>query len=336
MKVLLLAHTDMIPPEKPTLRDLSWASWKTEYTVLQSLKKNGHDVQMVGLYNDLTVLEKAVETFAPDIVFNLLQEFQEEGAFEQHIVSYLELKNIPYTGCSPRGLTLTRDKALAKTLLESQGILTPRFFSVARGQSVPNQLPLEFPMIVKSQTEDASLGIAQSSVVKSVKKLQERVKFIHEQIGTDALIEEYIEGREIYVSILGNKRMQTLPAWELYMDELGKESYPIATRNLKFSKKYCKKHKIRRGSAQGLTPLLEKQISEVSKAAARALALNGYMRADMRLTEDGRIYILEVNPNPELAEGEDLAAAAEMMGMDYCQLIEKIISLGLSWSQTAA
>jgi D-alanine-D-alanine ligase len=336
MKVLVLTHTTTIPPEKTSAKARRWADWNTEYTVIQSLKNSGHTVEVVGLDHDLSVLDKAVDTFVPDIVFNLIQEFQDQVIFEQHLVSYLELKNIPYTGCSPRGLTLTRDKALAKTLLERQGILTPKFFSVARGQSVPAQLPLTFPMIVKSQTEEASLGIAQSSVVTNAKKLQERVTFIHEQIGTDALVEEYIEGRELYVSILGNKRMQTLPPWELFMDSLNKESYPIATRNLKFSEKYCKKHNIRRGSAKDLSPLLEKQISNACKAAARALELNGYMRADLRLTADGRIYILEVNPNPELAEGEDLADAAQLMGLSYKQLIERILNLGLSWAQSAA
>lgn len=335
MKIIVLLHKDLIPPDKVSAAELAWADWKTEYTVIQSLKKNGNEVKIVGLDHDLQALDQAIDEFQPSIIFNLLEEFQDEAVFDQHVVSYLELKGIPYTGCSPRGLTLSRDKAVTKLMLQHEGILTPQFCVVPKGNGVSRTFDLKFPVIVKSLIEEASLGISQSSVVTNIEKLEERVQFIHEQIGTDALVEEYIEGRELYVGLLGNKNLKVLPPWELYMNELNKSGYAIATRNVKFSKDYCSKHNITRGLAKNISPQIQKKIERVCKKAVRSLGLNGYMRVDLRLTDEGDIYIIEVNPNAELAKGEDLANAAQAAGLNYDALVEKVVQLGYAWNRVA-
>lgn len=335
MRVLVIVHKDLIPPDKTTQSKLDWADWKTEYTVIQALKSKGHQIKIVGLDNDLSALDEAIDQYKPSIIFNLLEEFNDEAVFDQHVVSYLELKGIPYTGCGPRGLTLCRDKAVTKMLLQHNDILTPNFCVVTKGTQVSKNLDLKYPLIVKSLVEEASLGISQSSVVNNYEKLCERVQFIHENIGTDALIEEYVDGRELYVGVLGNKNLITLPPWELYMDDLRKNGYAIATRNIKFSKIYNDKHNIRRGLARGLTPETKRKIAQVCKKAIRAIGLNGYMRIDLRLTADNQIYVIEVNPNAELAKGEDLANAAKAAGMDYEQLVDKVVQLGRAWNKVA-
>lgn len=333
MRVLVLVHSALIPPESTSSEKLAWADWKTEYTVIRSLKKNNHDVRVLGLDDDLSVLQKEIHVYKPHIVFNLLEEFLGRPDFEQHIVSFLELKGIPYTGCGPRGLTICRDKALTKMLLQNHGISTPQFFVASKGSSVGETCKLRFPLIVKSLTEEASLGISQKSIVHNPQQLHERIQFIHESIGTDALVEEYVEGREIYMGIIGNRRWQILTPWELDMNSM--KGYPIATRNVKFSKSYNRKHKVSRGPAKDLPPLLVKRLEKICRLTMKSLNLNGYARIDFRLAEDGSVHVLEVNPNAELAKGEDLANAAQHAGISYDDLINKILNMGRKWNSAA-
>ncbi|MCJ8277557.1 MAG: hypothetical protein MJK18_12000, partial [Bdellovibrionales bacterium] len=149
------------------------------------------------------------------------------------------------------------------------------------------------------------------------------------------LVEEYVQGRELYVGVLGNSKVQVLPPWELHFGDIGEGGYPIATRNVKFSKKYCDKHGVKRGLAKKIDDGTIKKINNLCRGAFKALKLNGYARMDLRLTEEGEIYFLEVNPNAELANGECLANAARHAGLSYDQLIAKILSLGMSWKDIA-
>jgi D-alanine-D-alanine ligase len=157
------------------------------------------------------------------------------------------------------------------------------------------------------------------------------VKFIHESIGTDALVEEYIEGRELYVGILGNNRLQVLPIWELSFSGMPEEARKIATERLKWSLKYQKKHGIVSGPAKDLPEALTRSITSICKRIYRNLMLSGYARIDLRLAEDGRVVVLEANPNPQLAHGEDFADSAEKAGIEYGPLLERIMRLGLEW-----
>src|SRR5690606_23940799 len=201
-------HEDLVPPE--TLEgytDKQILEWKTEYDVVSTLRKMEHDVRPLGVWDDLGKIRKELEEWKPHIAFNLLEEFHGVAMYDQHVVSYLELLKQPYTGCNPRGLMLSHDKALCKQILAYHRVLTPKFVVYPMRRTVKRTKRLQYPLLVKSVSEEASLGIAKASIVTSDEKLKDRVQFIHEHVKSDALVEEYIEGREIYVSILGNQRL---------------------------------------------------------------------------------------------------------------------------------
>jgi D-alanine-D-alanine ligase len=331
IKILIIMHESLIPPEKFEKKDLASALWKTEYDVIQALRKMGHEVYPLGVLGDLEVIRKALNEFKPNIVFNLLEEFDENVTFDQHIVSYLELKRIPYTGCNPRGLTLARDKALSKKILSYHRIPVPKFQVFEKNQRIKLKKQMKFPLIVKSLTEEASLGISQASVVNDEILLDQRVKFIHEKLDTDAIVEQYIEGREFYIGIFGNKRLKMLPVWELKLDDLPNSAHAIATEKVKWSEDYRKKYGIKSVQAVQLTEQEMNKIYDYCKKAYKCLGLNGYARIDIRYTESGRVYLLEANPNPGIAYGEEFPDSAEKISMSYEQVLEKILSLGLSW-----
>jgi D-alanine-D-alanine ligase len=247
------------------------------------------------------------------------------------VVAYLELLRVPYTGCNSRGLVLARDKSISKKILHYHRIGVAAFEVFRRGRRVRRPRRLHFPLIVKSLTLDASLGISQASVVEDEERLVERVRFIHESLGTDALVEEYIEGRELYVGLLGNRRLRVLPVWELDLSGMPEEARRIATERLKWNLSYQKKHRVNSGPAKDLAPEVLKQITSVCKRVYRSLELSGYARIDLRLRDDGRVFVMEANPNPQLAYGEDFAESAEKAGLEYGPLLERIISLGLRW-----
>ena len=331
LRVLALVDENLVPPDDPAGHDVVNAPWKMEFDVVHTLREEGHEVLAVGVGSELGVIRRAIQEMKPDIAFNLLESFADVATWDQNVVAYLELMRVAYTGCNSRGLLLARDKALAKKILTYHRIPVPDFLVVPRGRAVRRPRRLGFPLIVKSLTLDASIGISQASVVEDDARLEERVRFIHESIGTPALVEEYVEGRELYVGILGNQRLQVLPIWELDFSGLPEEARRIATERLKWSMSYQKKHGIMTGAAKDLPDLLARRIGEVCKRVYRTLMLSGYARIDLRLTDDGRIVVLEANPNPQLAYGEDFAEAAETAGTDYGPLLERIMTLGLAW-----
>jgi D-alanine-D-alanine ligase len=331
LRVLALCEESLVPPEDVKGKDLAAAPWRTEYDVIHTLREQGHEVVGLGVGSELGVIRAAIAEHKPDIAFNLLEGFADVPIWDQNVVAYLELMRLPYTGSNSRGLLLSRDKALAKKVLSYHRIRVADFVVIPRGRMVRRPRRLRFPLIVKSLTLDASIGISQASVVEDDAKLEERVRFIHESIGTDALVEEYIEGRELYVGILGNHRQKVLPIWELSFAGLPEESRKIATERLKWSLLYQKKHGIVSGPAKDLPEALVRKIASVCKRVYRSLMLSGYARVDLRLTEDGRVYVLEANPNPQLAHGEDYAESAEAAGIKYGPLLERILRLGLEW-----
>lgn len=330
MKVLVLVHKDLIPPEKPKSKE-EWetADWKTEFDVVSNLKKAGHIVECQGVESDLLVLKEKLDTFKPRIVFNLLEEFAGEAVFDQNVVSYLEMKGVRYTGASPRGLMLSRDKMLAKKLLHYHRIPTPRGVVFPRNRKFKSP-KIDYPLFVKTLNEEASLGITQGSIVHDDQELKERVAYFHEKYSADALAEQYIEGRELYVGILGNHRVQILPTLELFFDKLSERAPKIATSKVKWDYKYRKKYGIKTGPAKDLSPELIKKIQSICKRAYRALELSGYARLDLRLKENGDIFLIEANPNPDVAFEEELADAALADGLKYPELLNKILRLGLA------
>ena len=331
LRVLVLVHEDLVPPETTEgLSDKQIQPWRTEYDVISTLKSMGHEVYPIGLYSDLGVIRKALEEHKPHIAFNLLEEFHGYAVYDQHVVSYLELMKQPYTGCNPRGLTLAHDKALSKKLLAYHRIQVPGFAVFPINRKARRPSILKFPLLVKSLSEEGSTGISQSSIVYDDEKLAERVDFIHRQTSTHAIAEQYIEGREIYVGVIGNQQLQTYTPWELVITKLPNGAPNIATGKIKWDYAYQAKVGVVTQAAT-LTVELQKLIEHISKRIYRILSLSGYARLDYRLADDGRLYLLEANPNPDIAIGEDFAEAAVHSGVTYGPLLQKIITLGLSY-----
>ena len=284
---------------------------------------------MLGVQTELAPIRDAVEEWKPDIVFNMLEEFHGETLYAQNVVALLELLRVPYTGCNPRGLMLARGKDLSKKLLKYHRVPVPAFAVFPMGKKVRRPGRLKFPLIVKSLWEDASLGIAQASIVDTDEKLAERVAFIHKRLNTPAIAEEFIEGREIYVGVLGNDRIQVLPVWELSFSNLAEGSHAIATEKVKHDPIYQEKRGILQGPAQDLSPKVVTKIRTLAKRIAHTLELDGYGRIDFRLSKDNIPYFIEANPNPEIAASQEYAQAALHAGTSYADLLNKIVMLGL-------
>ena len=330
LRILILLTQDLMPPEKLEEGvEIEKQEWRTEYDVISTLRSMGHDVYPVVLRSDLAVIEKAREEHKPQIAFNLLEEFDGHALYDQHVVSYLELLKQPYTGCNPRGLTLAHDKALTKKILSYHRIAIPGFAVFPMGRKVRRPRQLQFPLLVKSVVEEGSVGISQASVVNDDEKLAERVEFIHRQTSTHAIAEQYIEGREIYVSVIGNRRLQTYTPWELIIQNLPEGAVNIATGRLKWNTDYQKKVGLVTKPAD-LPSELQRKVELLSKRIYRHLSLSGYARLDYRLRADGEFYLLEANPNPQIARNEDFADSAAHCSLSYEQLLQKIITLGLS------
>jgi D-alanine-D-alanine ligase len=332
LRVLVLMHHYLVPPEDVTGRDLATVEWKTEYDVLKTLREElEHDVHVLGVKDDLAGIRQANDEFKPHIAFNLMEAFHEVGTFDQNVVSYLELLRLPYSGCNPRGMLLSRDKALSKQLLQHHRVQVPDFVTVLRGRKPRLPKRLTFPLIVKSLTQEASIGISQASVVEDEGKLRERVEFIHESVGTDALVEEYVDGRELYCGVIGNQRVQVLPVWEMTFEKMPEDQHRIATERVKWSPKYQKKMGIDTGEATELPEGTAAHIQHISKRTYKILQLSGYGRIDLRLDPQGKVHVLEANPNPQIARAEDFAQSAAKAGISYPALLQRILTTGLRW-----
>ena len=331
LRILALMHGDLVPPEDTTGVDLKKVEWKTEYNVITNLREMGHEVRALGVRDDLELIRSAINEWKPHIAFNILEEFGRIAVYDQNVVSYLELLGVAYTGCNPLGLMLCRDKSLSKKILSYHRIHVPEFAVYPIGRAVRRRKRLSFPLIVKSRSQEASVGISQASIVDNDDKLQERVTFIHKNVGTDAIAERYIEGRELYVGVLGNMQLQVFPVWELFMSGMPDEVRRIATERVKWSRKYQDKYGIKSGEAKDLPEGMARRIQNHAKRIYRVLNLSGYTRIDLRLDPTGKVYVLEANPNPEIASGDDFADSAEKASVPYKALLQRIINLGLRW-----
>ncbi|MGH9956278.1 MAG: D-alanine--D-alanine ligase family protein [Pyrinomonadaceae bacterium] len=331
LRIIVLVHQDLVPPDSlDGLSEKEIVEIKTEYDVITTLKKMGHEVFPIGLYNQLNVIGDALMEHKPHIAFNLLEEFHGYPLYDQHVVSYLELMKQPYTGCNPRGLTLAHDKALTKMILAYHRLQVPNFAVFPLNRKVKRPKRLTFPLLVKSISEEGSVGISQASLVHDDEKLIQRVEFIHQRNKTAAIAEQFIKGREIYVGLIGNQNIQTYAPWELVMEKLPEGAENIATLKVKWDPAYQQKVGVVTKAAE-LTPEQHKTLERLSKRIYRYLFLSGYARLDYRMTEEGQFYLLEANPNPQIAHNEDFADSAEHSGVPYDQLLQKIITVGLNY-----
>lgn len=319
-------------PQDPDLLDLASAlkeeDWKTERHVLHHLEKMGYAVEPVGLCDSLAPLQRKLAEGKPNIIFNLVETFNRNALNDRNVVGFYELMGLRYTGSNPTGLMLCKNKGVAKQILSYHRIKTPAFAIFHRGHGVRVPKKLKFPILIKPLREEASYGISQSSVVNSEKEFLERVAFVQENMEQDAIAEEYIVGRELYVSTLGNKRLRVLPIRELCFGNIPDEEKKIATFRLKWDQKYRQKWGITYRFAS-LDETVRKKIEKICKRVHRYLYIKGYGRIDLRLTPSGEIYIIEANPNPFLAEDEDFALSALAAGIKYPDLLRRILDLGL-------
>jgi len=332
LRVAVMMLEDSVPPDNiEGLTDKEIAPYKTEYDVLSALEELGHEARPLPVSDELGAIRVGLRHMKPHIVFNLLEEFRGVGIYVPYVLGYLELMRQPYTGCNPYGMMLTHNKAVAKKILKHHRIPAPDFAMFPQGRAIRRPRRLQFPLIVKSTTEHGSVGIAQASVVHDDEKLAERVEFVHGELQTDAIAEEFIEGRELYVGVIGNQRLDTFPVWELRFEELPDDAPRIATAKVKWDWGYQKKIGVTTQAAKKLPEGAEERIYRLCKRAYRLLGQSGYARMDLRLTAEGRIYLLESNPNPQLEFGEDFAESAELARVPYDRLIQRILNLGLRY-----
>jgi len=329
LKVLVLF--DAITPtriDQDFTAELKTADWKTENNLLGALRTLGHETEHLALYDELDYLRQKLATFPADILFNLAEQFKNNRAFDQNIVSHLEMLGLPFTGCGAAGLLLCKHKGISKKILSYHRIHVPNFVVLARNRRVGRPRQLKFPLLVKPVKEEASIGISQASFVENDEQFRERVAFIH-KYDLDVIAEEYIAGRELYVSLMGNHKLTVFPIRELVFREVPPDEPRIATYRAKWDEEYRKRWGLENRFAEALDPMLVRQIEQTCKRIYRLLTIDGYARMDLRLTPANEIYFIEANPNPILAEDEDFALSAGKAGLSYPQLIDRIIRQGM-------
>ena len=322
-KLKVLALFDAIRPttiDQDLSAEMKTEDWKTEANVLAALGELGYTTEHLAIFDNLDLLRQKLETFAPDVIFNLA---------DQNIASLLEMQGVPFTGCGATGLVLCKHKGTSKKILGYHHIHVPNFVVIPRGQRIARLKRPKFPLLVKPVKEEASYGISQASFVTSDEQFRERVAFIHEKHDADVIAEEYIEGREFYVSVMGNLKLAVFPMRELVFGEVPPNEPKIATYKAKWDEEYRKRWGLQNQFPEGLEPVLVAQIEETCKRIYRLLTIEGYARIDLRLTAVNEIYFIEANPNPILAADEDFALSAGKAGLTYPQLIDRIIRQGM-------
>jgi D-alanine-D-alanine ligase len=329
-KVLVLFDgVQPTPIDADLSEEMKTEDWQTEANVMAALGELGYTAEHLAIFDDVDLVRQKMESFEPDVLFNLVEQFKNNPGFDQNIVSLLEMQGVPFTGCGSTGLTLCKHKGISKKILGHHGIPTPNFVVIPRGQRIGQSRQLKFPILVKPVKDEASYGISQASLVKDEDQFRDRIAFIHEKHKSDVIAEEYIDGRELYVSILGNTRLQVFPIRELVFREVPPNEPKIATYKAKWDEEYRKRWGLDGLFAEDLDPALVTAIQKMCKDIYRLLTIDGYARIDLRLAPDNKIYFIEANPNPHLAADEDFAQSAEKGGLKYPQLIDAIIRIGM-------
>jgi D-alanine-D-alanine ligase len=297
--------------------------------IFAALEKLGHEPSyhvLDGRQQSLLALAKS----GADLIFNLTESYAGDDSKEMHIAAFLDLLEIPYTGSGPHGHILAQDKSIAKKMFAFHGIQSPYFATSYRG-TIDHAHDISFPLIVKPTSEDGSIGIDAAAVVTSVKELMERVAYIQTEFDSPALIEEYIEGREIYAAILGSyETVHALPLVELDLSKLPKGLPKIASQDVKFEKDTEAYKKTKSAIADDLEEETATKLTETAVKAYRAVKLRDYGRIDMRLSSKGEVYVIEANPNPWLSSGQEFAMAAKKSGLSYTQMIAEIVELAMA------
>lgn len=327
MKIVLLIDEEAVCHEDPQFETgLDAFLSCVEYHVAETLRHLGHTVEIIPFAGDITAAIDALVGARSDLVFNLTEHYLGDRQMDRNVAALLELLNLPYTGAGPVGLMLCRDKGLCKRILSHHHVRVPKFTMLPPGKiRISKHLP--YPLIVKPGFEDGSDGISLASLVHNSKDLAERVAMLHERMKQPVICEEYIEGREIYVAVTGNQRLRAYPAREVRFG--GHSQGPrFATSRVKLDEAYREKWGIEFTDAQ-LPPELGERASRIAKRVYRLLHLQDYGRIDMRVTAENQLVVLEANPNPDLTMGDEVAEAAQNVGVPYDKLIAHIVNLAV-------
>ena len=322
------------PPEKPSrakgkpVRRKKKKEMHDREEIFEALVKLGHEpIYQVVDGRDQSLI--AVARGDADLYFNLTESYNGDDTMDMNLAAYLDLLGKAYTGAGPHALYLAQDKALAKKIFAFHGIRTP-FFATSYKGKLDHSHDIAFPLIVKPTSEDGSIGIDAGSVVGSVKELMERIHYIHEEFDSPALIEEYIEGRELYAAVIGNDNPEVLPMIELDLSKLPEGTPKIAGKEVKWEKDTEHYRVTKSAVAENLDEDVVRRLEETALSVYQALKLRDYGRIDMRLTKEGEVYVIEANPNPWLSTGAEFHMAAKKSGRTYPQLIGEIVDLARS------
>lgn len=330
LKILVLFDTAGTPPaDQDFSQELKTEDWETEAHVIEALKKLGHDIRLVGIYDEPGLILEEVKNHPPDVVFNLTEHFNDRSAYDRNVAGLLEMLDLRYTGAGPTGLTLCKNKGMAKEILAYHRIHFPDFAIFPPGTAIRRPKRLSFPLFIKPLKEEASYGISQDSFVEDDQSFEERVRFIHERMTQEALVEEYIDGRELYVSILGNKRLEVFPIREVIFSAIPEGRPRFSTFKAKWDENYRKRWGIQNIFARPLPNGMADRIARICKKVYRVLRIRGYGRIDIRLTPEGKIVVLEANPNPNLARDDEFSQSAMKAGLGYEGLIQRILGLAI-------
>ena len=327
--VLFEVNDPPAPDEEYERRMREESDWRTEGHVVTALKALGHEVHLGAIYKNPRDVIDLVERIQPDLVWNFVQTFHGTRHFESHIAGVLELCRVPYTGCGHRALMLCQDKALSKEILKHHRVPVAPFVVSRRTQPLKKLSRAIFPVMVKPLAEEGSVGISRDSFAETEEQALARIHFLHGRLKQDVIVERYVWGREIYVGVLGNDRLKVLPPRELKFSKVPEGEPKFASFKAKWDEGYRERWGIFSAFPDDLSESLQRSIATVAKRVFRALQMHGFGRIDLRLTEEGKLVVVEANPNPEIAQGEDIAEAAAKAGLPYNDLIERIVVLGL-------
>jgi D-alanine-D-alanine ligase len=328
MKILVLFDLARraAPEETFSARSLKEEEDKpTEADVLLCLNRLGHEVETLAVFDNVTAIVEKLKAYAPDIVFNLSESFHSDRSHEPNIPALLELMKVRYTGSGPEALLLCKDKALAKKVLAYHRVRLPHFVVSHRLRPLRRLRRFIYPAFVKPVAEESSDGISQASFVRTEEEAIERARFIHQKFNCDALIEEYIEGRELYLSVLGNNRLTVFPPREIFFEQVPEDAPKFATFHAKWNDAYRKKWGIKNAAAGPLPEGVQENLASLARKIYRLLKIRGFGRIDVRLTPTGEVFVIEANPNPSLAHDEDFAQAATAGGIGYDSLVQQIL-----------
>jgi D-alanine-D-alanine ligase len=335
LNVLLIFHTPYRTPRNYEFKEefADPDNMYTEKDVFEALTANGYQVRMLGLFDELTPLFEEIKEFPPDVIFNMVEVFAGKTHFDKNIGALLEMIGIPYTGASADALFICNNKALSKKILRFHRLRVARFHTFYRGHKVWRPKTIKLPAVIKPLCEEASRGISNASVVDSDEAFLERVRFIQENMDMDAIAEEYIDGRELYITVLGDRQLTVLPPREIKFGQLPEDEPRIATYKAKWDDKYRNRWGIKSVFAGKLADGVSESIEDVCKRAYRALNMQSYVRFDIRVTPEGRVFIIEPNANPCLARMDEVAQSAEKIGIPYNNLIRRIVTMALKKSR---